>query len=104
MQGWWPAENASTDEDDQNIQNRASENRWYLDRCTAMQTVLDYWRAKCGSDEKYLREAYVITAGYEPIEFQTIFPEWKVHDNVVEMNSEVSWMSMMMFEVCDFFC
>lgn len=79
------------EEDDQNIQNRASENRWYLDRCTAMQTVIDYWTTKCGIDETYRKNAFVITAGYEPIEFKTIFPEWKVHENIVEMNREVSW-------------
>jgi supervillin len=55
-----------------------------------MQTVIDYWTTKCGTDEKYRRNAFVITAGYEPVEFQTIFPEWNVHENVVEMNSQVS--------------
>lgn len=64
-----------------------------------MQTVLDYWQTKNGSNAKYLREAYVITAGYEPIEFQTIFPEWKVHDNVVEMNSQVSCRVENMFVI-----
>jgi hypothetical protein len=59
-----------------------------------MQTVIDYWTTKCGTDEKYRRNAFVCTAGYEPIEFQTIFPEWIVHENVVEMNCEVRSLTL----------
>jgi supervillin len=92
-QGWWPKnsiEETSQDEVDvNNVENRAGENRWHLERCEAMQTALDYWKAKCGHDDKYRKEAYIVTAGYEPIEFQTIFPEWVVNDEVVEINSQV---------------
>lgn len=94
-QGWWPKNpieetTASQDEVDvNNIENRAGENRWHLERCEAMQTSIDYWKAKCGHNDKYRRDAYIVTAGYEPIEFQTIFPEWTVRDDVIEMNSQV---------------
>jgi hypothetical protein len=54
-----------------------------------MTTAIDYWKAKCGKDEKYRKEAYIVTAGYEPVEFQAIFPEWSVRDDVVEINSQV---------------
>jgi supervillin len=93
-QGWWPKiedEVQSQDEVDvNNVENRAGENRWHLERCEAMTTAIDYWKAKCGRDEKYRKEAYIVTAGFEPVEFQTIFPEWRVRDDVVEINSEVS--------------
>lgn len=89
-QGWWPKIEDDHDEVDvNNVENRAGENRWHLERCEAMQTTIDYWKAKCGRDEKNRKEAFIITAGYEPVEFQTIFPEWIVHDDVVEMNSQV---------------
>lgn len=93
-QGWWPKiieDNNSHDEVDvNNIENRAGENRWHLERCEAMQTAVDYWKAKCGHNEKYRKDAYIVTAGYEPVEFQTIFPEWIINEDVVEMNSQVS--------------
>lgn len=90
-QGWWPKIEDDHDEVDvNNIENRAGENRWHLERCEAMQTAIDYWKAKCGRDEKYREKAYIITAGYEPVEFQTIFPEWSVHEDIVEMNSQVN--------------
>lgn len=94
-QGWWPKNlvdetTASQDEVDvNNVENRAGENRWHLERCEAMQTSINYWRAKCGHNDKYRSDAYIVTAGYEPIEFQIIFPEWTVRDDVVEMNSQV---------------
>lgn len=105
-QGWWPKVEEDHDEVDvNNVENRAGENRWHLERCEAMQTAIDYWKAKCGREEKYRKEAYIITAGYEPVEFQTIFPEWSVRDDVVEMNSQVRWkQSLMVFdEVSDEF-
>lgn len=91
-QGWWPKVEDIVDQDEvdsKNVDNRAGENRWYLERCEAMQTTIDYWREKCGNDETYLKESYMITAGFEPVEFQTIFPEWIVNEQVVEMNSLV---------------
>lgn len=89
-QGWWPKIEEDHDEVDvNNVENRAGENRWHLERCEAMQTTIDYWKAKCGRDEMYRKEAYMVTAGYEPVAFQTIFPEWKVREDVVEMNSQV---------------
>lgn len=89
-QGWWPNIEEDHDEVDvNNIENRAGENRWHLERCEAMQTAIDYWKAKCGNDDKYRKEAYIVTAGYEPDEFQAIFPEWIVNEDVVEMNSQV---------------
>ena len=54
-----------------------------------MQTAIDYWKAKCGASEKYRKEAYIVTAGYEPVQFQTIFPEWSVREDIVEINSQV---------------
>lgn len=91
-QGWWPKveEVQSQDEVDvNNVENRAGENRWHLERCEAMTTAIDYWKAKCGAVEKYRKEAYIVTAGYEPVEFQAIFPEWSVRDDIVEINSQV---------------
>ena len=91
-QGWWPKveEVQSQDEVDvNNVENRAGENRWHLERCEAMSTAIDYWKAKCGSNDTYRKEAYIVTAGYEPIQFQAIFPEWNVHDDVAEKNSQV---------------
>lgn len=89
-QGWWPKIEEDHDEVDvNNVENRAGENRWHLERCEAMQTAIDYWKAKCGDDEKYRKEAFIVTAGYEPIEFQAIFPEWIVNEDIVEINSQV---------------
>lgn len=86
-QGWWP--NIEDDRDEVGIENRAGENRWHLERCQAIQTAIDYWKAKCDDDETYRREAYMVTAGYEPIMFQTIFHEWIVQPDVVDTNSQV---------------
>ncbi|KAL7050581.1 hypothetical protein ACKWTF_004132 [Chironomus riparius] len=102
-QGWWPKyveENGkSQDEVDvNNVENRAGENRWHLERCEAMQTAIDYWKTKCGHNEKYRKDVYIVTAGYEPIEFRTIFPEWIVHDDVVELNSQNPSKEMMQLD------
>jgi supervillin len=83
-QGWWPV-----NEDIDEVDNRACEIRWHLERYEAMQTTLDYWKAKCGDDDKYRKEAFIVSAGYEPVEFQAIFPEWTVHSDVVEINNQV---------------
>jgi supervillin len=100
-QGWWPKTNDDTNDnnnhdevDVNNVENRAGENRWHLERCEAMQTALDYWKQKCGHNEKYRKNAFIVTAGYEPIEFQTIFPEWHTHDDIIEINSQVSLSSI----------
>lgn len=87
-QGWWPV-----NEDIDEVDNRACEIRWHLERYEAMQTTLDYWKAKCGGDDKYRKEAFIVSAGYEPIEFQAIFPEWTVHSDVVEINNQVRSLS-----------
>ncbi|CRL08353.1 CLUMA_CG021256, isoform A [Clunio marinus] len=99
-QGWWPKVEDDHDEVDDvnNVENRAGENRWHLERCEAMQTTIDYWKAKCGHDETYRKDAFIVTAGFEPIEFQTIFPEWKIHDDVVEMNSQNPTKNMMQLD------
>lgn len=89
-QGWWPAAEEDVDDvDGSKNENRAGENRWHLERCVAMQAAIDYWKAKYAVDDKYRKEAFIITAGFEPVEFQTIFPEWIVHEDVVELNEEV---------------
>lgn len=91
-QGWWPRAEEVTDQDEidiSSIENRAGENRWHLEKCEAMETTIEYWKAKCGDDEKYRNECYFVTAGYEPMEFQTIFPEWIVNESVIDINSHV---------------
>lgn len=90
-QGWWPkvSDEDKDEVDVNNVENRAGENRWHLERCEAIQTAIDYWKAKCGDDDTYRKEAYIVTAGYEPIKFQTIFPEWIVNNDVVDLNSQV---------------
>lgn len=97
-QGWWPKDEEIIDQDEvddlNNIDNRAGENRWHLEKCEAMQTTLDYWKEKCGNDEKYMNNSYMITAGFEPIEFQTIFPEWQTNEQVVNLNSEVRQLKL----------
>ena len=92
-QGWWPkvSDEDKDEVDVNNVENRAGENRWHLERCEAIQTAIDYWKAKC-SDDTYRKEAYIVTAGYEPIKFQTIFPEWICNNDVIQLNSQVTFL------------
>lgn len=100
-QGWWPAVEEDVDDvddvDGSNNENRAGENRWHLERCAAMTTAIDYFNAKNVKSDKSSKEAFIITAGYEPVEFQTIFPEWTVHNDVIELNSEVNYRLNILF-------
>lgn len=99
-QGWWPriagSESPTNEESDSgsdsvnNIENRAGENRWQLERCEAMQTAIDYWKAKYKENDENLKNAFIISAGFEPKEFQNIFPQWVSKDDIAEINMQVS--------------
>lgn len=86
--GWWPVEDAEILQDDiNNVDNRAGESRFQQERFEAMSTASAYWKTKCsGSD--YEKKAFIISAGFEPTEFITIFPEWTVRDDIAELNGE----------------
>lgn len=97
-QGWWPQEEPTSDADSPTIENRANEVRWQLERRTAMETAVDYWKAKIkklnlddeiGHDEVDETEnamGYAVWAGLETLEFTSIFPEWVNKDEIAEMN------------------
>ena len=86
--GWWPQEDTEIPADDMNnVDNRAGESRWQQERFETMTTAYDYWRKKCGNTDK-IKNAFIISAGFEPIEFISIFPEWIVRDDIAELNGE----------------
>lgn len=89
--GWWPEEN--------NQKNRAGANRWYLECFEAIQTAINYWKTKCGEDETYRKEIYLTTAGFEPPQFQAIFPFWTVNNRVISLNSNVSYPVKSLFSL-----
>ncbi|XP_068142627.1 supervillin isoform X9 [Drosophila tropicalis] len=95
--GWWPQEDIklNTEEKDRSSpstsDNRAGVNRWISERRAALETAVDYWRAKHGENEK---EAFhgikgqVVWAGLEPLAFRALFPDWTERTDVREINLE----------------
>ncbi|XP_014674756.1 PREDICTED: supervillin-like [Priapulus caudatus] len=81
-QGWWPWEL----DDSQNITTGSGQQRFAVDRRCAMQTTLHYCLEKL--DAKELPPAYLVFAGYEPLEFTNLFPFWVHNDEVRESNTE----------------
>lgn len=87
--GWWPVEDTEILQDDLNndLENRAGESRWQQERFEAMTTASAYWKTKCSGSECE-KKAFIISAGFEPVEFISIFPEWIVRDDIAELNGE----------------
>uniref|UniRef100_A0A1B0D7W5 Uncharacterized protein n=1 Tax=Phlebotomus papatasi TaxID=29031 RepID=A0A1B0D7W5_PHLPP len=99
--GWWPKEDSDSSEDSDNeLVNRAGENRWLDERRAALATALSYWEAKKatrrdGSESEESEEeneersdaaGLVVWAGLEPLEFISHFPDWTHHRDVEEIN------------------
>lgn len=73
--------------------NRAGVNRWISERRAALETAVDYWRAKHGDNEKepfHGIRGQVVWAGLEPVPFKALFPEWTDRSDVRDINEEVS--------------
>lgn len=68
-------------------------NRWISERRAALETAVDYWRAKHGDNAAanfHGIKGHVVWAGLEPLAFQALFPDWSVREDVCEINVEVS--------------
>lgn len=68
-------------------------NRWISERRAALETAVDYWRAKHGDNAAapfHGIKGHVVWAGLEPLAFQALFPYWSVREDVREINVEVS--------------
>ncbi|XP_068604471.1 supervillin-like [Brachionichthys hirsutus] len=72
-QGWWPQDSESTG---------SAGIRWDADKKCAMETVLQYCRAK---KEKKSQKSYLIHAGLEPLTFTNMFPSWEHGEDVAEI-------------------
>lgn len=88
-------------------ENRAGVNRWISERRAALETAVDYWRAKHGENEKepfHGIKGQVVWAGLEPLAFKALFPDWTERPDVREINEEVSWeaANQMQYNYC--FC
>uniref|UniRef100_T1J6L1 HP domain-containing protein n=1 Tax=Strigamia maritima TaxID=126957 RepID=T1J6L1_STRMM len=79
-QGWWPE--ASDDND--NVATGSAKVRWNLDRRLAMESAIQYCNEKSSSPPN----AYLVSAGLEPLRFTNIFPKWEVRDDVTALNSQ----------------
>lgn len=103
--GWWPntqdslspklLESAFGAETNVTNDNRSGVNRWQAERKAAMQTAVEYWKAKYDSHgkEKNLSaevSGYIVWAGLEPVEFKSLFPSWENNDEVAEINIQVN--------------
>ncbi|XP_017841740.1 supervillin isoform X13 [Drosophila busckii] len=93
--GWWPLEDVklSNTEDDNSPtnDNRAGVNRWISERRAALETAVDYWRAKHGDNETlpfHGIKGQVVWAGLEPLDFKALFPFWIEHPDVAKRNLE----------------
>ncbi|XP_039609793.1 supervillin a isoform X5 [Polypterus senegalus] len=76
-QGWWPSdtENAGS-----------ARMRWDADRKCAMETVLQYCKAK---NSKKPPKSYLIHAGLEPLTFTNMFPSWEHREDIAEITERV---------------
>ncbi|XP_028831673.1 supervillin isoform X4 [Denticeps clupeoides] len=80
-QGWWPQDSECTG---------SARMRWDADRKCAMQTVLQYCRAK---NEKKLQKSYLIHAGLEPLTFTNMFPSWEHREDITEITEREAEVS-----------
>ncbi|XP_030081129.1 uncharacterized protein LOC111597740 isoform X3 [Drosophila hydei] len=92
--GWWPLEDIKINTEDRSSptnDNRAGVNRWISERRAALETAVDYWRAKHGDNEAVAFhgiKGHVVWAGLEPVAFRALFPNWCERDDVREINVE----------------
>ncbi|XP_037720952.1 uncharacterized protein LOC119554215 isoform X3 [Drosophila subpulchrella] len=92
--GWWPLEDVKINTDERSSptnDNRAGVNRWISERRAALETAVDYWRAKHGENEKepfHGIKGLVVWAGLEPLAFKALFPDWTERPDVREINEE----------------
>ncbi|XP_064539433.1 serine-rich adhesin for platelets-like isoform X3 [Drosophila montana] len=93
--GWWPLEdikiNSDSDRSSPTNDNRAGVNRWISERRAALETAVDYWRAKHGDNDAvsfHGIKGHVVWAGLEPLPFKAFFPDWSERDDIREINLE----------------
>ncbi|TDG53249.1 hypothetical protein AWZ03_000064 [Drosophila navojoa] len=92
--GWWPLEDIKINDEDRSSptnDNRAGVNRWISERRAALETAVDYWRAKHGDNEAVAFhgvKGHVVWAGLEPVAFRALFPNWSERADVREINIE----------------
>ena len=85
-QGWWP--DVGHDLGDTNVATGSGKVRWHSERRAAMQTAVEYTRAKYqGSQRQKVR---LVWAGHEPSEFVDLFPFWTLDHSVKDINQNVS--------------
>ena len=87
-QGWIPSDSEAEDpESPSAVTTGSGKVRWHAERRAAMQTILEYRKAKYG---KPVPAAKLIWAGNETQEFINYFPQWVVNHEVSKTNREVS--------------
>lgn len=80
--------------------NRAGVNRWISERRAALETAVDYWRAKHGDNAAapfHGVKGHVVWAGLEPLAFKALFPDWSEREDVREINIEVSGLAFKLY-------
>jgi len=82
-QGWWP--DVGHEANDTNVTTGSGKVRWHSERRCAMQTALEYTRAKYGSKRPKVR---LVWAGHEPKDFVNLFPFWTLNPSVMDINQE----------------
>ena len=88
-QGWIPLDSESPSEDPESpsaVTTGSGKVRWHAERRAAMQTMLEYRKAKYGNP---VPAAKLIWAGNETKEFINYFPQWVVNQEVAKINKEV---------------
>ena len=91
-QGWIPSESEAEDpESPTSITTGSGKVRWHAERRAAMQTMLEYRKAKYGNP---VPAAKLVWAGNESKEFINYFPQWAVNQEVAKINKEVSTPSL----------
>ena len=87
-QGWIPSESEAEDpESPTSITTGSGKVRWHAERRAAMQTMLEYRKAKYGNP---VPAAKLVWAGNESKDFINYFPQWAVNQEVAKINKEVS--------------
>ena len=101
-QGWWPEVPedlvvSATGEAEKNNPNNGNNNitgsgmiRWHAERRAAMQTAVDFRRARYGRSRSSAQPAMeLVWAGCESLEFTNLFPAWVERPDVEKLNREV---------------
>ena len=88
------SENVNEDVDDDDIRkydNKSNVTRWHIERKMAMETVLSYCEMMKTVRNLIDIPAYLVSSGFEPLQFTNLFCPWTGHTDIKRTQLLVSF-------------